>query len=205
MALGTTKFCRKCATEKPLSEFGRHKRSGDGLQAFCKICHNLASVAWSKAHPDKKSVSSLAWRSKNIERCKETGAAWLARNRERKNAVTREWNKNNPARYKEYQSAWWNKNKDLGRIYQQNRRLRKLSSGVGLSQGLATKLYKLQRGMCACCGERLGRDFQLDHIVPVALGGAHADINIQLLLPKCNRQKSAKYPTDFMQSRGFLL
>jgi 5-methylcytosine-specific restriction endonuclease McrA len=51
----------------------------------------------------------------------------------------------------------------------------------------------------------LGDNYHLDHIVPLAIGGTNTDDNIQLLRQKCNQQKSAKHPIDFMQSRGFLL
>lgn len=74
-----------------------------------------------------------------------------------------------------------------------------------MSSGLAIRLYKLQRGKCACCGLPLGDDYHLDHIMPLALGGTNTDDNIQLLRAKCNMQKSAKHPVDFMQQRGFLL
>jgi len=41
--------------------------------------------------------------------------------------------------------------------------------------------------------------------MPLALGGANADDNIQLLRSTCNQQKHAKHPVDFMQQKGFLL
>jgi 5-methylcytosine-specific restriction endonuclease McrA len=45
----------------------------------------------------------------------------------------------------------------------------------------------------------------MDHIVPLISGGTNTDDNIQLMRSRCNQQKSAKHPIDFMQSRGFLL
>jgi len=91
------------------------------------------------------------------------------------------------------------------KIVQQNRRARKKYNGGRLSKGLSNKLYKLQRGKCACCGKSLGDDYHLDHRMPLALGGVNEDLNMQLLRSKCNREKHAKHPIDFMQSRGFLL
>jgi 5-methylcytosine-specific restriction endonuclease McrA len=88
----------------------------------------------------------------------------------------------------------------------QNRRARKNASAGKLSFNLAEKLFKLQHGKCACgCKKHLGKDYHLDHIMPLALGGANTDNNIQLLRKQCNWQKHAKHPIDFMQSRGFLL
>jgi 5-methylcytosine-specific restriction endonuclease McrA len=91
------------------------------------------------------------------------------------------------------------------RIYRQNRRTRKLGNGGKLSKGLADKLFKLQKGRCACCRELLGLDYHLDHKMPLALDGKNIDDNIQLLCPFCNLSKGSKHPIDFMQSKGFLL
>ena len=91
------------------------------------------------------------------------------------------------------------------RINCQNRRARKIAVGGKLSKGLTEKLYKLQRGKCACCGKLLGDNYHLDHRMPIALGGANEDWNIQLLRSTCNHEKHAKHPIDFMQERGYLL
>lgn len=45
----------------------------------------------------------------------------------------------------------------------------------------------------------------MDHILPLALGGTNVDENIQLLRKRCNLQKCAMHPVDFMQSKGRLL
>lgn len=68
------------------------------------------------------------------------------------------------------------------------------------------KLLVLQRGRCACCRCDLRNEkYHLDHHMPLALGGAHDDRNMQLLCKTCNLSKHSKHPVDFMQSRGFLL
>ena len=79
-------------------------------------------------------------------------------------------------------------------------------SGGRLSKGLAAKLFAMQRGRCACgCKQPLGDDYHLDHRMPLVLGGANTDDNMQLLRKICNLQKHAKHPIDFMRQRGFLI
>lgn len=90
-------------------------------------------------------------------------------------------------------------------MYEHKRRAQALASGGVLSVGLSAKLFKLQKGMCPCCKQPLGDDYHMDHKMPLALGGSNTDNNMQLLRKKCNQQKNAKHPVDFMQSRGFLL
>ena len=69
-------------------------------------------------------------------------------------------------------------------------------------------LFKRDKGICAICGEkcewndhkRNGRYFiaganypSIDHIKPLAAGGAHAWGNVQLAHIKCNSKKGARY------------
>jgi 5-methylcytosine-specific restriction endonuclease McrA len=91
-------------------------------------------------------------------------------------------------------------------VYQQNRRKRAVAAGGKLSPNIRHKLIGLQRGKCACCRADLKKiKMNLDHIMPLALGGAHSDENVQLLCQPCNNQKYSKHPVDFMQEKGFLL
>lgn len=103
------------------------------------------------------------------------------------------------------QAKWHKANPEAGRIYEQNRRARKKTNGGTLSSNLAEILFKRQKGECVCCQKPLGKNYHLDHIMPLALGGKNEDLNIQLLRASCNRSKGAKHPIEYMQSKGFLL
>ena len=58
------------------------------------------------------------------------------------------------------------------------------------SRDIKNVLYGKQEGMCGGCGHwyRI-KDFDVDHIVPTAKGGANTDENLQLLCGNCNRIK----------------
>jgi 5-methylcytosine-specific restriction endonuclease McrA len=62
-----------------------------------------------------------------------------------------------------------------------------------------------QRWRCAICKCSVRDKYDLDHIIPLAKGGAHHRKNVQLLCPTCNRRKGAKDPIEYMQSLGHLL
>jgi 5-methylcytosine-specific restriction endonuclease McrA len=71
-------------------------------------------------------------------------------------------------------------------------------------------IWGLQRGKCAYCRKNLKRGGRLgchiDHIIPLALGGAHVQNNLQLTCALCNIRKHAKHPIEFAQSSlGLLL
>lgn len=145
-------------------------------QRACKQCHKISAARNQREKPEMVAARMAKWRQKNLEKIKASNA------------------------------NWYKKNPMAARIYSQNRRERKQANGGGfLSNGLAEKLFILQKGKCACCGKPLGKKYHMDHVMPLALGGPNTDENIQLLTQSCNSQKRAKHPVDFMQSRGFLL
>lgn len=184
------KTCTKCGETKPVSEYSKNANKRSGLQAHCKSCCNVRSSLWRAANPDYGRLAVSAWRRANPDKAKLIKERYLCANIEKT---------------KKYFADYREKNLGKLKARDQNRRARKAANGGRLSAGLAARLYKLQRGKCACCGKPLGDDYHLDHVMPLALGGANTDDNIQLLRSKCNLQKKEKHPVDFMRQRGFLL
>jgi len=214
------KYCKKCQ-----SETERYKRG------TCKPCSRAYVASWKAANRERTKVTNAAWyaanqeklnayraanaeRAKaasaayyaaNTEKMKATSVAWRANNKERMKATIATWHAANPESRRASKAVYRAANLDKWRTYRQNRRAKELENGGNLSQGLAERLFKLQKGKCICCNQPLGDDFHLDHIMPLSLGGTNTDDNIQLLREQCNKQKHAKHPIDFMQKRGYLL
>ena len=57
------------------------------------------------------------------------------------------------------------------------------------------KLFASQNGLCALCGQHMGRDVTLDHIRPRSKGGSNAFRNMQAAHMRCNSIKGDKEPT----------
>lgn len=170
------KTCTKCGETKRLTEFNRDSARADGLRCHCKACI---------------SATRAAWYADNLDKARATNAAWKCANRDSERARLVAWHKANP---------------EARRINEHNRRARERANGGKLSKGIADKLFRLQRGKCACgCKQPLGDDYHMDHRMPLALGGTNTDDNMQLLRSTCNLQKHSKHPVDFMQERGFLI
>lgn len=219
---------------KPCIKCGSTNRDSKGKCKPCKAARDAAwrkanseylkakRIADKKANPEKFKAKNKARYLANTEKMKLANAAWYKANRERADALNAEWRKAHPGRMRElrqarlkanleivakkkiYNAIWKKANPEANRIHAQNRRAKKRSSSGSLSNSLAEKLLKLQRGKCAICKIVLTK-YQLDHIMPLALNGLNDDANIQLLCPRCNLQKHAIHPIDFMQSKGFLL
>lgn len=165
-----------------------------------------AQARYRARHPEKIKVYAEKVKAEHPERIYE----WQSRYRDKHKDLMR---KRRAIKYHQNQdmervrvSEWRRANPEYVRVYARIRRARKLNAGGMLSKGIEERLRKLQKGKYACChGDLTKLKNHLDHIIPLALGGANVDSNVQLLCATCNLQKGAKHPVDFMQSRGFLL
>jgi 5-methylcytosine-specific restriction endonuclease McrA len=171
------------------------------------------SKRWCEANPDKvrarsaanyaanreKSIEySKAWQKRNPEKVKLRNAAvYLSRDKEKVSVARAVWRAANPGKDSAWRKAWTDAHPENKRISHQNRKARKKASGGKLSQGLIAKLLIRQDGKCACCGKSLEDGYHLDHIMPLILGGPHADENMQLLTPRCNMSKGGQHPEEF--------
>lgn len=165
---------------------------------------NAKGAAWRRENIERVTERNAQYRAKNREKIKESQEKHFAAHPERIGVAQKEYRERNPEKHSNFVASWAAANRGAVRVIQHNRRVR-VRGGGRLSADISDRLLDLQKGKCACCGESLGDDYHLDHIMPIALGGANEDWNIQLLKAKCNRQKSSKNPIYFMQQRGKLL
>lgn len=62
------KKCNKCGLVKDESEFGKNKRSKDGLHFICKACKREQDKAWGDKHRDQLNEAAKQWRRDNPEK-----------------------------------------------------------------------------------------------------------------------------------------
>lgn len=200
--LKPVKPCIKCGGLERYAK-GNCKQCARALAAASRAANPGRIESWAAANPEKVAASRLARYAKNADTLRARSAAYYAKNKERRKAAMARWQAENPQQASDSRAAWNAANPEARRIYQHNRK--ESARGGVLSPGLPDVLFILQKGLCPCCGQPLGDNYHLDHIMPLALGGTNTDDNMQLLRQRCNNQKHAKHPIDFMQSRGFLL
>lgn len=159
------------------------------------------------SHKEEMKALQDAWAEKFPEKIREKARRYYARNSEKCRARSRMYYSTFNEKASESRNKYRAKPeyRAIDQNNQMRRRARVAISAGSLSLGIVEQLIRAQKGKCACCGERLGADYHIDHIMPLALGGKHEDSNIQLLHARCNLQKHAKHPVDFMRERGFLL
>lgn len=95
------------------------------------------------------------------------------------------------------------------RAYKKARRKeRKLSiKTVSVHKVIANKVFVRDRWTCQCCGIKVQKKdvlldsaAEIDHIVPVSLGGPHSYSNVQTLCRRCNLMKSNRYHGQLVMS-----
>lgn len=196
------KTCSKCGIEKNTSEFYPDNRIKCGLKAACKECRKIADRSRYTDGGNQINASQVEYYRLKRESILAYAKEYRLKNADLIKTKAKEYRAKNPDRNRLYCAS--HKKEVCANV--QNREAKKRANGGVLSKGLAQKLFKLQRGKCACgCKQSIGDNYHLDHIMPIALGGFNTDENIQLLRATCNQEKHAKHPIDFMQSKGFLL
>jgi len=135
----------------------------------CKKCTVSRQHQWAKANYDRVSKSKAKWVDLHPDRRRSASRGWAQRNRERYPAYTA----NRVAR------GW----------KQRSHRNREI-----------VDLYQKQNGVCAnpYCRDSLLASFEIDHRMPLVLGGSDDISNLQLLCPRCNRAKARKHPDRWL-------
>ncbi len=171
-------------------------------------------------HADKRAIYKAGYRKENDKRIKEANAIYRAKRQDERKAYNENYRKINQEKVKESNAAyrennkekvkaanlaWAKANPDATRLAKHTRRAREKSVGGTLSKGITTLLMSEQGGKCAgCLVDLSSTGHHLDHVMPLALGGANQDWNMQLLCPPCNHQKNASHPLDWMMAKGIL-
>lgn len=147
-------------------------KHGNRLNAYC--------VEWRKRNKERFAAATKAWRKNNLDKCRQFGRNWKARNPE-KNSASR-------------------------RI----RRAKLRAAGPPPKIADLLALMARQNNQCMGCYCDIAlkpitenqRRAELDHIMPVALGGTNSIENLQYLCKNCNASKGATHPAKWLKNKG---
>lgn len=173
-------------TEERLAKSREYSRTSRAKRAAERTPEEVAQLRGKKRAYNQSYVLT----SEQIEARNRRSREWAKANRERINARRAELRAVDPTPV---------------RLHRAKRRALERQQLGFVSPDVVSRLFQLQRGLCACCGGSLRGGHELDHIEPLSRGGMHDDCNLQLLCRTCNRSKGAQDPIAFANTRGRLL
>lgn len=152
--------------------------------------------AWAKANPERKRVQARRWHEKNPDKRQRYNKEWYQKNPEKAKEAARNQRIKFRERIRETIKNWRAANPErvaLGRIASRiTRRGREANNGGKFTTRDVENLYARQNGECAACSAT--DSLNVDHYMPIKLGGSSDPSNLQLLCYPCNRSKWAKHP-----------
>jgi 5-methylcytosine-specific restriction endonuclease McrA len=156
----------------------------------CNDCLKARRSANYFQNIERERAKNAAYRANNVDELRAWYAAYRAADPEKLRAKTRAWDKANPDRVRTR-----NRNRDARK---------RLAEGHHTKEDVL-RIYDAQKGKCACCREKVGTKYHVDHIQALTRGGSNWPSNLQILCAPCNQRKHARDPIEFMRSFGMLL
>jgi 5-methylcytosine-specific restriction endonuclease McrA len=156
------------------------------------------------ADPSATAERATKWNKENPGKRKAISRKYDASHPEIRRAACKRFRQKHPEYFKAKMAEWKAQNPTKNREYVANRRARTTGSGGRITARQINDLYGQQNGRCAGCRKNVGEDFHLDHVMPLALGGAHSIENAQILCARCNQSKHAKHPVKWAAEVGRL-
>jgi 5-methylcytosine-specific restriction endonuclease McrA len=187
------KLCNKCGQQKPLSEFTGKKGNKDGLSCRCKDCAREYDRKWRDTNPEKSRSSSRKWKAAHIDDVYDMNRKWRAINPDKVRESVRKWAFANLDKVRESVRKYRNANPEKVLEFSRARRARVKGAGGKVTAKEWQWLKSFYDYTCLRCGKREPEiKLELDHVVPLVLGGENTIENSQPLCGSCNRSKNAK-------------
>lgn len=198
----SSKICTRCQILKDSSEFYARKTTKSGLRSDCKTCVAEQNRSYKSKNAERIKIYSAKYRKKNQEKRSAARREWYQENRDHAIQYAKDYVakrlQENPDYVRNRNRAWVEANREKTRLKAHLRRRAKYDSGA--FRVTEKELTKLRSMSCTYCGSE--EDIQVDHVIPLARGGAHAIGNLVPACRKCNHSKNAKLLMEWRRDKS---
>ncbi len=221
------KQCKKCEKPFPATSpyFRPAKENRDGLENTCHICRNKAArnnyashktntedvpeeLVCSKCGKSKrfiafrKSPTHRYGRHSQCNQCrKETREIYRANPEVKARALETDkaWRRAHPEQASQIWQRWAKTDNGLShcRLRVRTRKARKNSSQGTHTVDDIQAQYKRQKGKCYYCHTKVGKNYHVDHVIPISRGGSNDISNLVITCTFCNLSKKDKLPHEW--------
>lgn len=175
--------CRCGLCRAGLADYNRRYYAANRSECMARVARNNAKNPAEKAERDRRYYAAHADKAK----------AYREANRERRAQQSSAWREKNMERLRAYRAAHIEDYRAAMRRYKARKRA---ATGSHTGDDIRAQ-YARQRGRCYYCGKRVRDKYDVDHVIPLALGGSDGPENLVVACVSCNRKKQARHPQDF--------
>ena len=173
-----------CFDAPPLTPYQVERALRQREVKACSRCGDVKPYSEFSPRSDRGRRGGPALKS----HCKACCVEWVVRyKREHPERVKR----GDPQLAAERSKRWKKQNRQRANDYDKRRYHRLRASGGDMTEDEWSEIVKRYDHRCLCCGKQ-GEPLDLDHVIPVSLGGRHEAENVQPLCGRCNRIKGTK-------------
>lgn len=151
-------------------------------------------------NPERYRKRCREYRLRNIEAQRARVKKWHAENKEK----ARQYYLDNIERIKQTNERWRKEHPEVSQLSQARLRAKRRGCDGSYTKNDIEHLYDTQIGRCAGCLKELNRKYEIDHVMPIHLGGSNWPDNLQLLCCTCNRRKGHSHPDEWAARIGKL-
>jgi hypothetical protein len=136
--------------------------------------------------------------------CKECKKAstkiYQLANKEIISTKKKQYYKDNKVKILSSVASWQNANREKVNCYiRANKINRKRLKSIGMTGKDYRSWVERQKKVCYWCEAECCKNFHVDHVMPMALGGRHEAWNLSISCPRCNMLKGAMHPLDWIE------
>lgn len=179
--------CNVCNEQKILASFSKDKRSPSGRSGECVSCKNAKNREFKRNNKEKIKKESLEYKIKNKNKIVEYSRKRYLEKKDHITNVNKKWYFENKEKVRENRRKYAKNNRDKFHIKESIRRARKIENTHELFNPKIHNVYYHMRLRLEKC---LGIKYHIDHILPLAKGGYHHHLNLQVIPSDLNSEKN---------------